>query len=131
MVHMMRIGQVVRLSSEGTIIIRSQTAPPMGGIVCDNRGRDLGRIIRVTGPVSAPYAIVRPVGSMPEGLMRLIGRDVYLSQTVARRERPKADIKRRQEGRDDRRRQGGFQKSGYAQPRDRRYERNRRGSERV
>ena len=131
MVHMMRIGQVVRLSSEGTIIIRSQTAPPMGGIVCDNRGRDLGRIIRVTGPVSAPYAIVRPLGSMPEGLMRLIGRDVYLSQTIERRERPRQVSRGTYERKDDRRRQGGHQKGGYAPPRDRRYDRPRRGSERV
>jgi rRNA processing protein Gar1 len=123
---MMRIGQVVRLSSEGTIIIRSQTAPPMGAIVCDNRGRDLGRIIRVTGPVSSPYAIIKPVGSMPEGLMRLIGGDVYLSQTVQRRERPRADVKRQYERRDDRRGPGGFQKRGYDRPRDHRYDRNRR-----
>ncbi len=124
--HMMRIGQVVRLSSEGTIIIRSTTAPPMGAIVCDNRSRDLGRIIRVTGPVSAPYAIIKPVGSKPEGLMRLIGADVYLSQTVVRRERPRADAKRQYERRDDRRRHGGLQKGGQNQPRDRRFDRNRR-----
>jgi rRNA processing protein Gar1 len=121
---MMRIGQIIRFSSEGTIIVRAQAAPPMGAIVCDHRGRDLGKVIRVTGPVSAPYAIVRPAGSLPEGAMRLIGHDVYLARTEPPRDRARAPNRGQYERRDGGpRRSGPYRRDGGGYRKDRRPDR--------
>jgi len=65
------------------MIIRAKEAPPIGRTVCDNHGRDLGSIVRVTGPVGSPYVIVRPKGQMPEGTMKMLGREIFLSRTPA------------------------------------------------
>jgi RNA-binding protein len=109
---MKKIGPIVRLSTEGTIIIRAQTAPPIGRIVCDQRGRDLGRIIRVTGPVGSPYVIVRPLGGMPEGLMRQLGRDAYLNDAQDRVERPHRAPQRPYDRREGGQRSGGQVRRG-------------------
>ena len=81
---MQSAGKVMRFSSTGTLIIRSDVAPQIGLAVCDMRGRDIGRIIRITGPVNRPYTIVKPLKDIPEGINRLIGKEVYISRPVER-----------------------------------------------
>ncbi|MDG6223945.1 MAG: Gar1/Naf1 family protein [Candidatus Thermoplasmatota archaeon] len=82
---MRSVGKVMSFSATGAIVIRSDSAPRIGGKVCDMRGREIGRIIRVTGPVARPYTIVKPLKDLPDGMNRLIGRELYLSEMPEKR----------------------------------------------
>jgi len=105
-------GKVVRFSTEGTLILRSAEAPPIGRFVCDLKGRDIGKIVRVTGPVSSPYVIVRPKGGLPEGANRMLGRELFLSRA------PTYDDRRQRKGGNDRGRKTDRRSVGQYPPRD-------------
>jgi len=78
------LGRIVGFSTGGTIIVRASSSPGLGVVLCDIRGRDLGRVIRITGPVGSPFLVLKPFDKTPEGTVRLIGKDVVLSRSQGR-----------------------------------------------
>jgi len=74
---MKRLGVVENLSYDGTVLIRSDFAPPYGAAVVDRKGTALGTVMKVFGPVKQPFIALRPAGKPAMGLL---GTEVYLSQ---------------------------------------------------
>ncbi|MBN1389365.1 MAG: hypothetical protein JXA22_01860 [Candidatus Thermoplasmatota archaeon] len=72
------LGTVVNFSPRGSIIIRSEIAPRIGQVVCDNRGTPLGKVIRITGPVSRPYIMVSALAKDEVQMFRIGGKKVFL-----------------------------------------------------
>ncbi len=65
------------IAHDGSLLVRSEFAPPRGAEVSDKRNRPLGRVMRVFGPVKEPFTSVRPaVAASPS----LVGADVFISE---------------------------------------------------
>lgn len=56
----------------------------MGVILVDMRSNPVGKVIRITGPVTSPYVILSPKVK-DQGILRgLLGKDLYLSDRPMR-----------------------------------------------
>lgn len=75
---MRRLGTVLHISHRGSIILRTEKAPPVGSnsIVFDKQAQEIGSIIDVFGPVKCPYVAIRP--QRQSDLKKLIGQVLYL-----------------------------------------------------
>ncbi|WP_455363450.1 H/ACA ribonucleoprotein complex subunit GAR1 [[Eubacterium] cellulosolvens] len=73
---MRRLGKVLHLSKSRALIVKLD--PPKfvrpGTKACDSKLKNVGIVTDVLGPVSGPYASVRPTIAKPESI---IGRTVY------------------------------------------------------
>ena len=73
---MRRLGKVLHLSRSRALIVKLD--PPKsvrpGTKACDSKLKNVGIVMDILGPVSGPYASVRPTIAKPESL---IGRTVY------------------------------------------------------
>jgi rRNA processing protein Gar1 len=69
---------VFNFSPKGSIVVKATTTPRIGQIVCDNKGRPLGKVIRITGPVSSPYVLVSSLAKDEISMYRLSGKQVFL-----------------------------------------------------
>ena len=74
---MKRLGVVENLSYDGSVLVRSDFAPPNGAWVVDHEGKAIGSVWKVFGPVKQPFAAVRPAD---KPALRLVGSEVYLAQ---------------------------------------------------
>lgn len=74
---MKRLGVVENIAYDGTVLVRSESAPERGARVVDERNHTLGRVVRVFGPVREPLVNVRPEGKLP---LSVLGSEVYLSE---------------------------------------------------
>lgn len=57
---MQRIGIVLHVSSSGNMILKAENLPHIGDQVTDENLKRIGTVFDIFGPVSAPYAAVRP-----------------------------------------------------------------------
>ncbi|MFX0106807.1 MAG: H/ACA ribonucleoprotein complex subunit GAR1 [Candidatus Hodarchaeota archaeon] len=75
---MRRLGKVLHVSKQGSLILRTDKTPPMGdrSIVVDKSAEKIGTIVDVFGPVKNPYVAVRPLEK--KRLDRLVGQILYL-----------------------------------------------------
>jgi rRNA processing protein Gar1 len=70
---------VLAVTPTGLLTVRSPNASflPEGSPVVDPKGRDLGRVVRVFGPVARPYLSVRPRAPLrPSEAAALVGSTV-------------------------------------------------------
>lgn len=71
-----RLGKVLHLSKSRALIVKLD--PPKfikpGTKACDSKLKSIGIVTDVLGPVSGPYASIRPTTTKPESV---IGRVVY------------------------------------------------------
>jgi RNA-binding protein len=91
-------GKVVNFSNKGNIILRGRDAPRIGSLIVDKRSNKIGKLIRITGPVSSPYLILSPRTDDPDLLRNILGKDLYISERNERerdRYRNKPNIKGR------------------------------------
>ncbi len=58
-----KLGKVIHKSHNRFILvsIESDKVPAIGAPVIDGKNRKIGRIYDVIGPVSSPYALVKPI----------------------------------------------------------------------
>jgi len=74
-----RIGTVMHISkSSKNLILESSRNAKIGETVTDAKGKRVGVVFDVFGPVSSPYASVRTRIKNPESL---IGADLFSGQT--------------------------------------------------
>lgn len=57
---MQRIGMVLHVSSSGNMILKAENLPHIGDQVTDENLKPIGTVFDIFGPVSSPYAAVRP-----------------------------------------------------------------------
>lgn len=58
---MRRLGEVLHVSRSRNIIVNVEQVPKIGATVVDEKLERIGEIIDVFGPVSSPYASIKPV----------------------------------------------------------------------
>ncbi|MFP4591111.1 MAG: H/ACA ribonucleoprotein complex subunit GAR1 [Halobacteriales archaeon] len=74
---MRRLGTLSRIAQgRGIVELDGAEPPPTGATVVDEALEDVGEVIDVVGPVSAPWAVVDPVAT--EVLVDRLGQRLYL-----------------------------------------------------
>ncbi len=109
-------GKVVNFSNRGNIILRSKETPKIGDYVKDRRSNTIGKVIRITGPVSFPYVVLSPKVEDPSILKGLLGRELFISEGERSKGRHSRNRDRRpgqEQGRKNRR---GTGKSFHTKP---------------
>ncbi|MBS7659749.1 MAG: Gar1/Naf1 family protein [Candidatus Bathyarchaeia archaeon] len=66
---MIRLGSALHISSSGNIIVKIENLPKIGDKVVDENLNVVGEVFDIFGPVSAPYAAVKPKTTKPENLV--------------------------------------------------------------
>jgi RNA-binding protein len=71
-----RLGLVLHVSPSRNIITKVEHSPKIGETVVDEDMKPVGRVFDIFGPVSSPYAAVKPSVREPE---RFVGKRLYVS----------------------------------------------------
>ena len=83
---MQRLGLVLHLSPSRNMIIRIENIPRIGETVVDENLKPVGKVFDILGPVSAPYAAIRPTIHNPE---RMVSKTIYAIPSRRRKEKNK------------------------------------------
>jgi RNA-binding protein len=70
-----RLGRVQKVTPSENLIVKADIAPKLGVEVVDENLKVVGKIFDIIGPVSSPYAVVKPSVSDPE---KLANKQLYL-----------------------------------------------------
>jgi RNA-binding protein len=65
-----RLGRVLNVTPSRSLVVRTEQTPRIGLEVIDENLKVVGKVFDVIGPVSSPYAVVKPVIKDPEKLIR-------------------------------------------------------------
>ena len=77
-----RLGKVLSVTPSQGIVVKVEKPPKLGAAVIDENLKVVGRIFDIIGPVSSPYAVVKPSVKDPE---KLANRQLYVSPSERRR----------------------------------------------
>ena len=72
---MQRLGKVSNVTPSRNMVVKTENPPKMGFDVVDENLNVVGKVFDIIGPVSAPYAVVKPTIREPE---KLVNKPVYL-----------------------------------------------------
>ena len=75
MARLQKLGRVRALTPSKNLIVKTEKAPKIGSEVVDENLNVVGKVFDIIGPVSAPYAVVKPTVSEPA---KLLNKPVYL-----------------------------------------------------
>jgi RNA-binding protein len=70
-----RLGKVLHVTPSQNMIIKADKTPKIGAAVVDEKLKTVGKVFDVIGPVSSPYAVVKPAVKEPE---KLTNKQLYL-----------------------------------------------------
>ncbi len=82
--RLQRLGKITNVSPSGNAIVKTDNPPKLGSEVVDENLNVVGRVFDVIGPVSAPYAVIKPTVRDPA---RLVNKPVYLLLSKTKRSR--------------------------------------------
>jgi len=63
-----RLGKVLHMTPSQNVVVKVGNPPKIGAAVVDEKLKTVGKVFDVIGPVSSPYAIVKPAIKEPETL---------------------------------------------------------------
>ncbi len=75
---MQRLGKVLNVTPSQNIVVKIDKPPKMGAAVIDENLKTVGRIFDIIGPVTSPYAVIKPSVKDPE---KLVSRQLYVSSS--------------------------------------------------
>ena len=81
---MQRLGRISNVSPSGNAILKAENPPKIGSEVVDENLNVVGKIFDVIGPVSSPYAVIKPSVREPA---KLANKPVYLLLPKTKRSR--------------------------------------------
>ena len=81
---MQKLGRVINLTPSQNLVVKTEKAPKIGSAVVDESLKTIGKVFDVIGPVTSPYAVVRPAVKEPE---KLAGKQLYLLSSDRARSR--------------------------------------------
>jgi RNA-binding protein len=81
-----RLGRVLNVTPSQNIVVKTDKTPPIGSAVVDENLKVVGKIFDIIGPVSAPYAVIKPAIKEPE---KLTNKQLYL--LLSKKERSKRE----------------------------------------
>jgi RNA-binding protein len=64
-----RLGRVTSITPSNSIIIKTEKAPRIGLEIVDENLKIIGKVFDIIGPVSSPYAVIKPVIKDPTALL--------------------------------------------------------------
>jgi len=70
-----RLGRIINLTPSRNFIVKTEKTPKIGLSVVDQNLKVVGKVFDIIGPVSAPYAVVKPTVKEPE---KLTNQQLYL-----------------------------------------------------
>ena len=70
-----RLGRVLSVTPSQNMVVKTSEAPKIGSTVVDENLKIIGKVFDVIGPVSSPYAVIKPSIRNPE---RLAEKQLYL-----------------------------------------------------
>lgn len=70
-----KVGYVLRVSRSKKVIVKLEKEVKEGRMLYDERGRKVGKVVEVFGPIRSPYASLQP---LTDRLRGLIGRKVFI-----------------------------------------------------
>ena len=79
---MQKLGRVRALTPSKNIVVKTEKAPKIGLEVVDENLKVVGKVFDIIGPVSAPYAVVKPTVKEPA---KLVNKPVYLLLSKTKR----------------------------------------------
>jgi rRNA processing protein Gar1 len=86
------LGRITNVSPSGNAIIKTENPPKIGSEVVDENLTVVGKIFDVIGPVSAPYAVIKPTIKDPA---KLVNKPIYL--LLSKTQRSKRENDKRQQ----------------------------------
>ena len=72
---MQRLGRVINVTPSQNLVVKAEQTPKIGLSVIDESLKTVGNIFDIIGPVTSPYAIIRPVVKEPANL---VNKQLYL-----------------------------------------------------
>jgi RNA-binding protein len=63
-----RLGKVLHVTPSQNIVVKTDKTPKIGSAVVNENLKIVGKIFDVIGPVSSPYAVVKPTINEPKQL---------------------------------------------------------------
>jgi RNA-binding protein len=79
-----RLGRVSSLTPSQNIVVKLDKTPKIGAPVVDENLKTVGKVFDIIGPVSSPYAVVKPT---VRELDKLAGKQLYM--LLSKKERSK------------------------------------------
>ncbi len=79
-----RLGKVLSITPSSSLIIKTENPPKIGSEVVDESLNVVGKIFDIIGPVSSPYAVIRPSVKDPSVL---VNKPLYLLLSKTRSKR--------------------------------------------
>ncbi len=82
--RLQRLGRITNISPSGNAIVKAENPPKIGSEVVDENLIVVGKVFDIIGPVSAPYAVIKPSVKEP---VKLVNKPVYLLLPKTKRSR--------------------------------------------
>ncbi|MGB9714595.1 MAG: H/ACA ribonucleoprotein complex subunit GAR1 [Candidatus Bathyarchaeales archaeon] len=79
---MQRLGRVLHITPSRNIIVKIENLPKIGENVVDENLKTVGKVFDILGPVSTPYAAVKPATREIE---KLVNKILYVSPPQRRK----------------------------------------------
>jgi RNA-binding protein len=70
-----RLGKVLHVTPSQNVVVKVDNTPKIGSAVVNENLKVVGKVFDVVGPVSSPYAVVKPTIKEPE---KLTSKQLYL-----------------------------------------------------
>jgi RNA-binding protein len=70
-----RLGKVLHVTPSQNIVVKADKTPKIGSAVVNENLKIVGKVFDVIGPVSSPYAVVKPAIKDPE---KLTAKQLYM-----------------------------------------------------
>ena len=70
-----RLGKVLHVTPSQNVVIKADKTPKIGSAIVDENLKTVGKVFDVIGPVSSPYAVVKPAIKNPA---KLTDKQLYL-----------------------------------------------------
>ncbi len=77
-----KLGKVLNVTPSQNLVLKIEKPPKMGAAVIDENLKVVGRIFDIIGPVSSPYAVIKPSVKDPE---KLTHKQLYVSPSKKER----------------------------------------------
>ena len=72
---MQKLGRVSNVTPSQNLIVKTESPPKLGSEVVDENLNVVGKVFDIIGPVSSPYAVIKPTIRDPA---KLVNKPVYL-----------------------------------------------------
>ncbi|MCU0851695.1 MAG: Gar1/Naf1 family protein [Thermoplasmata archaeon] len=72
------LGVIQDISHDGKLIVKARFPPNPREIVRDNLKAEIGRVVKVFGPVRSPYVAIEPRRELKT--LAVLGKEVYVQQ---------------------------------------------------